>query len=196
MAGIKYPLDPEGGLPRHLERRAVLERRRHSRQEREPVLIRDVLPGNINDRQSSYIEAAVDGIAVASIYLPNGNPQPGPKFTCKLEWFDRLIDHAAGLLAQEAPAVLARDYNVVPTDFDIYATRSFKDSALLQPAARAAYAKLLAAGWTDALRTIPMIRCTPFGATQEPVAPGCRPQAGPCGRSAIEDRRRRPGRAW
>jgi exodeoxyribonuclease III len=121
---------------------------------REPVLIRDVLPGNINDRQSRYIEAAVDGIAVASIYLPNGNPQPGPKFTYKLEWFDRFIDHAAGLLAQDAPAVLAGDYNVVPTDFDIYATRSFKDNALLQPAPRAAYANLLAAGWTDALRTL------------------------------------------
>ena len=123
-------------------------------QKREPILIRDVLPGNTDDRQSRYIEAAVEGIAVASIYLPNGNPQPGPKFKYKLEWFDRLIDHAAGLLAQDAPAVLAGDYNVVPTDFDIYATRSFKDNALLQPAPRAAYAKLLAAGWTDALRTL------------------------------------------
>jgi len=120
---------------------------------REPILIRDVLPGNIDDEQSRYIEAAVDGIAVASIYLPNGNPQPGPKFDYKLEWFDRLVDHAAKLLAQDAPAVLAGDYNVVPTDFDIYATRSYKDNALLQPAPRAAYAKLLAAGWTDALRT-------------------------------------------
>ena len=98
---------------------------------REPILIRDVLPGNIDDEQSRYIEAAVDGIAVASIYLPNGNPQPGPKFDYKLEWFDRLVDHAAKLLAQDAPAVLAGDYNVVPTDFDIYATRSFKDNALL-----------------------------------------------------------------
>jgi exodeoxyribonuclease-3 len=121
---------------------------------REPILIRDMLPGNTEDKQSRYIEAAVDGIAVASIYLPNGNPQPGPKFKYKLEWFDRLIDHAAKLLAQNAPVILAGDYNVVPTDFDIYATRSFKDNALLQPAPRAAYAKLLTAGWTDALRTL------------------------------------------
>jgi exodeoxyribonuclease III len=121
---------------------------------REPILVRDVLPGDFDDKQSRYIEAAVEGIAIASIYLPNGNPQPGPKFEYKLEWFDRLVAHAAELLAQDAPAVLAGDYNVVPTDFDIYATRSYKDNALLQPAPRAAYAKLLAAGWTDALRTL------------------------------------------
>lgn len=127
---------------------AILSRKR------EPILIRDSLPGNVDDKQSRYIEAAVEGIAVASIYLPNGNPQPGPKFTYKLAWFDRLIEHAGGLLAQDAPAILAGDYNVVPTDFDIYATRSFKDNALLQPAPRAAYANLLADGWTDALRTL------------------------------------------
>lgn len=121
---------------------------------REPILIRDALPGNIRDKQSRYIEAAVDGIAIASIYLPNGNPQPGPKFEYKLAWFERLIDHAGDLLAQDAPVVLAGDYNVVPTDFDIYATRSFRDNALLQPAPRAAYAKLLADGWTDALRSL------------------------------------------
>jgi exodeoxyribonuclease-3 len=121
---------------------------------REPVLIRDALPGNIDDKQSRYIEAAVEGIAIASIYLPNGNPQPGPKFRYKLAWFDRLADHADELLAQDVPAVLAGDYNVVPTDFDIYATRSYKDNALLQPAPRVAYAKLLSAGWTDALRTL------------------------------------------
>ena len=121
---------------------------------REPVLIRDMLPGDSGDKQSRYIEAAVDGVAIASIYLPNGNPQPGPKFKYKIAWFDRLIDHASELLAQDVPAVLAGDYNVVPTDFDIYATRSFKDNALLQPAPRAAYAKLLAAGWTDALRSL------------------------------------------
>lgn len=121
---------------------------------REPILIRDMLPGDVDDKQSRYIEAAVEGIAVASIYLPNGNPQPGPKFKYKLEWFDRLVDHAAELLAQDAPAVLAGDYNVVPTDFDIYGTRSYKDNALLQPAPRAGYSKLLSAGWTDALRTL------------------------------------------
>lgn len=122
--------------------------------DREPVLIRDALPGDAKDKQSRYIEAAVAGIVVASIYLPNGNPQPGPKFSYKLAWFKRLIDHAAVLLSQDVPVVLAGDYNVVPTDFDIYATRSFKDNALLQPEPRSAYAKLLAQGWTDALRAL------------------------------------------
>jgi hypothetical protein len=91
---------------------------------------------------------------VASIYLPNGNPQPGPKFKYKLRWFDRLIDHATDLLEQQVPVVLAVDYNVLPTDFDIYATRSYKDNALLQPEPRIAYAKMLASGWTDALRAV------------------------------------------
>jgi exodeoxyribonuclease III len=121
---------------------------------REPVMIRETLPGDAKDVQSRYIEAAVEGIVIGSIYLPNGNPQPGPKFRYKLEWFDRLIDHAGDLLSQDVPVILAGDYNVVPTDFDIYATRSFKDNALLQPEPRAAYAKLLADGWTDALRTL------------------------------------------
>ncbi len=115
----------------------------------DPALIRDGLPGNLNDKQSRYIEAAVDGVVVASLYLPNGNPQPGPKFDYKLQWFDRLIDHAAGLLDADVPVVLAGDYNVVPTDFDIY---SAKSNALLQPAPRAAYAQLVDKGWTDALR--------------------------------------------
>jgi exodeoxyribonuclease-3 len=147
-------MHPKSWIPRRLEGErswngfAILARKR------EPVLIRDMLPGDSGDKQSRYIEAAVDGVAIASIYLPNGNPQPGPKFKYKIVWFDRLIDHAHDLLAQDVPAVLAGDYNVVPTDFDIYATRSFKDNALLQPAPRAAYAKLLAAGWTDALRSL------------------------------------------
>lgn len=115
-------------------------------------LIRDALPGDPRDKQSRYIEAAIDGIVIASIYLPNGNPHPGPKFDYKLAWFDRLTSHAADLLAQDVPVVLAGDYNLVPTDFDIHATRSYTDNALLQPAPRAAYAKLLASGWTDALR--------------------------------------------
>jgi hypothetical protein len=88
---------------------------------REPVLICETLPGDSGDKNSRYIEAAVDGVAIALLYLPNGNPQPGPKFKYKLAWFDRLIDHANELLAQDVPAVLAGDYNVVPTDFDIYA---------------------------------------------------------------------------
>jgi exodeoxyribonuclease-3 len=120
----------------------------------DPVLIRDALPGNPTDDQSRYIEAAVNGVVIASIYLPNGNPQPGPKFNYKLDWFDRLLDHAAGLLNQAVPVVLAGDYNVVPTDFDIYAVKSFVKNALLQPAPRAAFAKLVEMGWTDALREL------------------------------------------
>jgi exodeoxyribonuclease III len=121
---------------------------------RKPVLVRDELPGDPADAQSRYIEAAVNGVLVASLYLPNGNPQPGPKFEYKLAWFERLIAHAAGLRAAGVPAVLAGDYNVVPTDFDIYSTKSWANDALLQPESRAAFRRLLAQGWTDALRTI------------------------------------------
>jgi exodeoxyribonuclease III len=120
----------------------------------DPVLIRNALPGNSKDRQSRYLEAAVNGIVIASIYLPNGNPQPGPKFDYKLDWFDRLLDHAAGLIEQDVPVILAGDYNVVPTDFDIYSVKSFVKNALLQPAPRAAFAKLVEMGWTDALREL------------------------------------------
>ncbi|MGI4880854.1 MAG: exodeoxyribonuclease III, partial [Janthinobacterium lividum] len=104
--------------------------------------------------QSRYIEAAVDGVLVASIYLPNGNPMPGPKFDLKLAWFDALSAHAATLFASGLPVVLAGDYNVVPTDFDIYRPGALEGNALIQPEPRAAYAALLAQGWTDALRTL------------------------------------------
>jgi exodeoxyribonuclease-3 len=110
------------------------------------------LPGSRSDLQSRYIEADVDGIVIASLYLPNGNPQPGPKFDYKLAWFGRLIRHARALLRQRVPAVLAGDFNVVPTDFDIYNPRSWRRDALLQPESRAAFRKLLDLGWTDALR--------------------------------------------
>ena len=116
-----------------------------------PVLTRRVLPGDAADHQARYIEAAVAGVLVGCLYLPNGNPQPGPKFAYKQAWFDRLIAHAAALHATGHPVVLAGDYNVVPTDADIYNTRSWKKNALLQPEPRARYARLLAAGWTDAL---------------------------------------------
>jgi exodeoxyribonuclease-3 len=106
------------------------------------------------DRQPRYIEAAVSGVLIASIYLPNGNPQPGPKFSYKLAWFDRLITHAAELIAAGVPVVLAGDYNVVPTEQDIYQTRSLDDNALIQPESRQAFARLLAQGWTDALRRL------------------------------------------
>ena len=108
-----------------------------------PVLTRTELPGDPTDRQSRYIEAAIKGILVASIYLPNGNPQPGPKFKYKLAWFDRLIKHAASLKRSKQPVILAGDYNVVPTDLDIYPTKSWDDDALLQPESRAAFQRLL-----------------------------------------------------
>ena len=121
---------------------------------RAPILVRDELPGDPADRQSRYLEAAVGGVLVASIYLPNGNPQPGPKFDYKLAWFERLIAHAAELHAAEVPAVLAGDYNVVPTDLDIYPTKSWANDALLQPESRAAFRRLLEQGWTDAIRRL------------------------------------------
>ena len=120
----------------------------------EPIASRRALPGDAADSQARYIEAAVDGVLVTSIYLPNGNPQPGPKFAYKLAWFERLLAHAEALAASGHPVVLAGDYNVVPTDADIYATRSWLDNALLQPEPRAAWRRLLAQGWTDAIRAL------------------------------------------
>ncbi|MFI8689803.1 exodeoxyribonuclease III [Stutzerimonas kunmingensis] len=118
----------------------------------EPLEIRRGLPGDPDDSHSRYLEAAVQGVIVACLYLPNGNPQPGPKFDYKLAWFERFIEHAAGLLASGHPVVLAGDYNVVPTDEDIYNPRSWKKDALLQPESRECFERLLAQGWTDALR--------------------------------------------
>lgn len=119
-----------------------------------PVLTRLSLPGGPEDGQARYIEAAVNGILITSIYLPNGNPQPGPKFTYKLAWFERLINHAAELKAAGVPVVLAGDYNVVPSPQDIYPTRSLDKNALIQPESRQAFARLLLQGWTDALRKL------------------------------------------
>jgi len=119
-----------------------------------PVLTRSSLPGDPNDGQARYIEAAVNGILFTSIYLPNGNPQPGPKFDYKLAWFERLIKHAADLMQADLPVVLAGDYNVVPTPQDIYPTRSLDKNALIQPESRQAFARLLAQGWTDAMRKL------------------------------------------
>lgn len=120
----------------------------------DPIEVRRGLPGDEADTQSRYLEAAINGILVACLYLPNGNPQPGPKFDYKLEWFARLNKHARGLFDLGAPVILAGDFNVVPTDLDIYDPKSWKKDALLQPATRAAYEKLLAQGWTDALREL------------------------------------------
>jgi exodeoxyribonuclease III len=120
----------------------------------DPVLTQSSLPGDAEDSQARYIEAAVNGVLIASIYLPNGNPQPGPKFAYKLAWFERLIGHAAELMSAGVPVVLAGDYNVVPTSQDIYQTRSLDNNALIQPASRLAFAQMLAQGWTDALRSL------------------------------------------
>lgn len=117
-----------------------------------PVPIRRSLPGDPSDTEARYVEAAVHGIVIGCCYMPNGNPQPGPKFDSKLAWFKRFNAHAKALLDSGHPAVLAGDYNVVPTDADIYATRSFKDNALLQPEPRAAFQALLDQGWADALK--------------------------------------------
>jgi exodeoxyribonuclease III len=119
-----------------------------------PVVTRTHLPRDISDGQCRYLEAAVKGVLVASVYAPNGNPQPGPKFKYKLAWLKRLNAHGAELYATGAPVVLAGDYNVVPTDLDIYPTKSWDRNALLQPQSRAAYQRLLAQGWTDAVRAL------------------------------------------
>ena len=119
-----------------------------------PVVTRTELPGDPDDTQGRYIEAAVNGVLIASLYAPNGNPQPGPKFDYKLAWFKRLIRHAASLNKAGIPVVLAGDYNVVPTAQDIYPTKSYDDDALLQPQSRAAYKRLLAQGWVDAVRAL------------------------------------------
>ena len=120
----------------------------------DPVERRRGLPGDPDDIHSRYLEAVVQDVVVASIYLPNGNPQPGPKFDYKLAWFERLNRYAAELLAEGVPVVLAGDYNVVPTDADIYSPASWLDDALLQPESRDAYRRLLAQGWIDAIRTL------------------------------------------
>ena len=119
---------------------------------REAVVTRRSLPGDAGDTQSRYIEAAVKGVLIGSLYLPNGNPQPGPKFDYKLAWFERLYDHAKSLKAAGVPVILAGDYNVVPTDLDIYPTKSYDKDALLQPESRKAFQRILKSGWTDVLR--------------------------------------------
>lgn len=120
----------------------------------QPHEIRRALPGDPDDAHSRYIEAAVQGILIGCLYLPNGNPAPGPKFEYKLRWFERLRIHAAELLATGAPVVLAGDYNVMPTDLDVYKPERWLDDALFRPEVREAYRLLVAQGWTDALREL------------------------------------------
>ncbi len=120
----------------------------------EPIETCRGLPGEPEDLHSRYIEAAVRGLIVGCLYLPNGNPAPGPKFDYKLRWFERFTARAAELMTHKVPAVLAGDYNVMPTDLDVYKPERWLDDALFRPEVRAAYAKLIDQGWTDALRTL------------------------------------------
>jgi len=112
------------------------------------------LPGDPDDLQSRYIEALIEGVLVGCLYLPNGNPAPGPKFDYKLRWFERLTTHAQALLVTGAPIVLAGDYNVMPTDLDVYKPERWLDDALFRPEVRDAFARLIAQGWTDAVRKL------------------------------------------
>ena len=119
-----------------------------------PIETQRGLPGDYEDLQSRYIEAAVKGIIIGCIYLPNGNPAPGPKFDYKLAWFKRLNKYAKELLKTEMPIILAGDYNVIPTDMDCHKAESWKDNALFFSESKAAYKKLVTQGWTDALRDL------------------------------------------
>ncbi len=121
---------------------------------REPEAIRRELPGDPNDSHSRYIETMVDGTLIGCLYLPNGNPAPGPKFDYKLAWFKRLTIYAKRLCGLGEPVILAGDYNVIPTELDAYKPERWVDDALFFPESRAAYRKLLSQGWTDAIRTL------------------------------------------
>ena len=120
----------------------------------DPIETRRGLPGDPDDMHSRYIEAAVMGVLVGCLYLPNGNPAPGPKFDGKLRWFERLTVHAGELLETGAPVVLAGDYNVMPTDLDVYKPERWRDDALFRPEVREAFQRLVGQGWTDALRAL------------------------------------------
>ena len=119
-----------------------------------PVETRRGLPGDPDDTHSRYLEARVSGLRIGCLYLPNGNPAPGPKFDYKLAWFARLAKYARTLLKSNEPVVLAGDFNVMPTDLDVYKPERWRDDALFRPETRAAYHRLVQQGWTDALRTL------------------------------------------
>jgi len=118
----------------------------------EPLITRRGLPGELGDQQSRYIEAAIDGMLIGCLYLPNGNPAPGPKFDYKLRWFERLQRYAADILELDVPALLVGDFNVMPTTLDVYKPERWADDALFRPEVRKAYADLIKEGWTDAVR--------------------------------------------
>lgn len=117
-----------------------------------PIETRRGLPGDPDDTHSRYIEAAVDGVLIGCLYAPNGNPAPGPKFEYKLKWYERFSKRAKTLVAMDEPVILAGDFNVMPTDIDVYKPERWQDDALFRPEVRAAYAKLLKQGWLDAVR--------------------------------------------
>lgn len=119
-----------------------------------PEEVRRVLPGDPEDSHSRYIEANVKGIRIGCLYLPNGNPAPGPKFDYKLSWFDRLTKHAQDLLSSNLPVVLTGDYNVIPTDLDVYKPERWVKDALFRPESKEAYKALVEQGWTDAIRKL------------------------------------------
>jgi exodeoxyribonuclease-3 len=119
-----------------------------------PVETRRGLPGDPDETQSRYIEAAVNGVLVAGLYMPNGNPRPGAKFEYKMRWFDQLIEHAGDLMASGMPVIIAGDFNVMPTERDVYKPERWLDDALFAPEVRAAFFRLIDQGWTDALRTL------------------------------------------
>jgi len=116
--------------------------------------IRHVLPGDPEDMHSRYIEAKVGGIVIGCLYLPNGNPAPGPKLDYKMKWFERLQAHAKSLLSEKIPVILTGDFNVMPTEFDVYKPEKWVDDALFRPEVRAAFKNLVDQGWTDAIRKL------------------------------------------
>lgn len=113
-----------------------------------------VLPGDLEDLHSRYIEAVVNGIIVGCLYLPNGNPVDTPKFDYKLKWFERLTNHAKKLLKEDLPVILTGDYNVMPTELDVYKPERWTNDALFRPETREAFHKLVSQGWTDAIRKL------------------------------------------
>jgi exodeoxyribonuclease-3 len=119
----------------------------------EPVEVRRALPGDPDDLHSRYLEATTHGLIVGCLYLPNGNPAPGPKFDYKLRWLDRLLVHAATLAASDSPAILAGDYNIIPTERDVYKPERWVDDALFRVEVREAFVRLARQGWIDAVRT-------------------------------------------
>lgn len=122
--------------------------------DQEPLVTRRGLPADPDDIQSRYIEAVINGVVIGCLYLPNGNPAPGPKYEYKLRWFNRFSAYADGLLSLDVPVILAGDFNVIPTDLDVYKPERWRDDALFRPEVKEAFHALTYRGWTDALRSL------------------------------------------